>query len=75
MVVAWTMVLYPISRFTQELIRADSPRDVGGLTISQFLSLVVLLLGVVFLVLLVKILPPRSSRTGRGFVQPAKAPA
>ena len=75
MVVAWTMVLYPISRFTQELIRADSPRDVGGLTISQFLSLVVLLLGVVLLVLLVKVLPPRSPRTGRGFVQPAKAPA
>jgi len=52
MVVAMTMLLYPISRFAQEWLRADNPHDVGGLTISQGLSLAVFACGVVFLIVL-----------------------
>lgn len=54
MVVAWMMVLYPVSRFCIELLRADNPRDVGGLTLSQAISVVVLLGGFVFMFLLKK---------------------
>jgi hypothetical protein len=48
-VLGWTMVLYPINRILQEAIRVDNPRDTFGLTISTFLSLVVLLAGIVLL--------------------------
>jgi phosphatidylglycerol:prolipoprotein diacylglycerol transferase len=53
-VIAWTMILYPLNRFLQELIRADNPHDVGGLTISQFLSIAVFLAGVIFAIILAK---------------------
>ena len=64
-VVAWGMILYSISRFLQEMVRADNPRDVAGLTVSQFLSLAVLLLGVVYLVLILKVLPEQSPAAQR----------
>ncbi|MHC4090373.1 MAG: prolipoprotein diacylglyceryl transferase [Planctomycetota bacterium] len=67
MVVAWAMLLYPVGRFTQEFIRADNPRDVGALTISQFLSLVMFLLGLIYLILLFKVLP-----AGRDQIAPGK---
>lgn len=62
LVLAWTMVLYSISRFLQEMIRGDNPRDVAGLTVSQFISLVMLVLGLACLVAIVKYLPARSPR-------------
>lgn len=48
-VTAWTMILYPINRILQESIRADNPKDTFGLTISTFLSAVILLGGVAML--------------------------
>ena len=62
LVVAWTLILYPVSRFSLELLRADNPRDVAGLTISQAISIAVLLVGLVYLAVLVKVLPRHSPR-------------
>ncbi len=78
MVIAWTMILYAASRYLQEMLRADNPHDVGGFTISQFLSLAVLLLGVIYLVLLLKVLPeksPRAPQTAPEPVEPSPSPA
>jgi phosphatidylglycerol:prolipoprotein diacylglycerol transferase len=47
--IAWGMMLYGINRFVQEMIRGDNPRDTFGLTISQFMSLLILAAGVVML--------------------------
>lgn len=71
MVVAWGMVLYSVNRFVQEAIRADNPHDVAGLTISQFLSIVVFVLGVIFMFVLIKFLPPQSTRTIPAVAPPA----
>ena len=49
LVVAWTMVLYSVSRFLMEIIRGDNPHDVAGLTVSQFISLVVFVAGLVYM--------------------------
>ncbi len=53
-VVGWTMVLYSAGRFTLELLRDDNPHDVFGLTVSQFISLSVLAIGLIYLVLLTR---------------------
>jgi phosphatidylglycerol:prolipoprotein diacylglycerol transferase len=55
----WMLVFYSISRILLEAIRQDNPLDVGGLTISQFVSLLTLLVGVVWL-LYMRRLPLRS---------------
>lgn len=59
-VVALIFVLYPVPRMLLELIRADNPTDVGGLTISQFVSLSMLVFGIASLVALYKFFPERS---------------
>jgi len=59
-VIVMLLILYPIQRTLEEMIRVDNPHDVGGLTISQFISLVLLLVGVASLILLHKKLPERS---------------
>jgi phosphatidylglycerol:prolipoprotein diacylglycerol transferase len=64
MVVAWTMLLYPVHRFVQEMIRVDNPRDVFGLTISQFLCLVVFALGVLFALALIRFVPKENLPDG-----------
>ena len=61
-VLAWTMILYGFNRFVQELIRGDNPHDVAGLTISQFLSILVFVIGLIYLMMVIKVLPPRSPR-------------
>lgn len=69
MVMGVLLVLYPIPRTMLELIRADNPYDVGGLTASQFVGLSLLIAGIVYLVLLYKWLPERSpvlERTAKG---------
>jgi phosphatidylglycerol:prolipoprotein diacylglycerol transferase len=71
MVVAWGMVLYSVNRFLQEMIRADNPHDVAGLTISQFLSIVVFVLGVIYMFVLIKFLPPQSTRVIPAVTPPA----
>ncbi len=61
MVVAWTMVLYPASRIVMEIVRTDNPHDtLFGLTISQFLSVVVLVVGLAAVVLLPRLTSPRA---------------
>jgi phosphatidylglycerol:prolipoprotein diacylglycerol transferase len=54
------LVMYPIPRALLEIIRADNPSDVAGLTASQFVSLCILLTGVAYLIVLYKKLPERS---------------
>lgn len=47
----WFLILYSIARFFEELLRQDNPLDFGfgGLTISQFLGLILTVIGVVSL--------------------------
>lgn len=59
-VIVMLLVLYPIQRTIEELIRVDNPHDVGGLTISQFIGLVLFLFGIAALLYLYKKLPERS---------------
>lgn len=43
----WFLILYSIARFFEELLRQDNPLDFGfgGLTISQFLGLILVVIG------------------------------
>ncbi|HNQ24116.1 MAG TPA: prolipoprotein diacylglyceryl transferase [Phycisphaerae bacterium] len=54
------LVLYPVARFILEIIRTDNPRDVLGLTVSQFICVLLFLIGVAYLVVLYRFLPQRS---------------
>lgn len=60
MVIGALFVLYPIPRVLLELIRVDNPHDVGGLTVSQFIGLGMLLTGIAYLIILYKRMPERS---------------
>jgi prolipoprotein diacylglyceryltransferase len=71
-VIAWTMLLYPVSRFIQEMLRGDNPHDVAGLTISQFLSLVLFGLGLVYMFVVIRLLPEQSPRATQASAQPAE---
>lgn len=59
-VIGALIVLYPIPRILLELIRVDNPHDVAGLTISQFVSLALLLFGIAYLLVIYKRLPEQS---------------
>jgi len=59
-VIVMMLILYPIQRTIEDMIRVDNPHDVAGLTISQFVSLMMLLFGVAALIYLYKKLPERS---------------
>ncbi len=59
-VIGALFVLYPLQRTLLELIRADNPHDVAGLTISQSVSLPLFVLGAVYLYILYKYMPQRS---------------
>lgn len=59
-VIGLLIVLYPISRLLEELIRTDNPHDAFGLTISQFVSLGMFLVGALYLYLLYTKMPLRS---------------
>ncbi|MBN2561274.1 MAG: prolipoprotein diacylglyceryl transferase [Phycisphaerae bacterium] len=48
-IVGWFLILYSISRVFLELIRQDNPLDVGGLTISQAISVATFIGGVLWL--------------------------
>ncbi len=56
-VLPWFLILYSISRITLEAIRQDNPLDVGGLTISQAISIGTFAAGVLGLLYLYKALP------------------
>ncbi|GMV97343.1 MAG: prolipoprotein diacylglyceryl transferase [Phycisphaerae bacterium] len=53
------LILYPIMRIFEEIIRMDNPHDTAGLTISQFVSVVLLAIGLATWLVLRK-LPVRS---------------
>jgi len=59
-VIVMLLILYPIQRTIEDMIRVDNPHDVGGLTISQFIGLVLFFFGVAALIFLYKKLPERS---------------
>lgn len=48
-VLGWFLILYSISRVFLELIRQDNPLDVGGVTISQAISIATFLGGIAWL--------------------------
>lgn len=58
-VIGLVFLLYPPARVLLEIIRADNPHDVGGMTISQSLSLAMFLAAATYLVVLYKYLPER----------------
>ncbi len=60
-VFAMLLLLYPAMRIVEEIIRSDNPHDTAGLTISQFVSVMLLLCGVAML-LWIRRQPPRSPR-------------
>ena len=59
-VIVMLLILYPIQRMIEELLRVDNPHDVGGLTVSQFLALFLFLTGIALLIYLYQKLPERS---------------
>lgn len=58
-VAAMFLILYPIMRIFEEIIRMDNPHDSAGLTVSQFVSLPLLALGLGMLIVFRR-LPLRS---------------
>ena len=61
MVVAWALVLYPVNRILQEVIRDDNPHDVAGFTVSQVICVAILVAGVVLAVVFRKGTAPDST--------------
>lgn len=59
-VIGLLFIMYPVPRALLELIRVDNPHDVAGLTISQFVSLSMLIGGSIYLWLLYRRMPERS---------------
>jgi phosphatidylglycerol:prolipoprotein diacylglycerol transferase len=60
-VFATMLMLYPISRFVLEVIRGDNPHDIGGLTISQSVSIGMFSFALVLMIVIYR-LPLRSPR-------------
>ncbi|MCH7813797.1 MAG: prolipoprotein diacylglyceryl transferase, partial [Planctomycetes bacterium] len=54
------LLLYPITRVILEQVRIDNPHDVGGMTISQAVSLGAFAFGVVWMVTIYQKMPLRS---------------
>lgn len=59
-VIGFVLLLYPIQRTMEEIIRADNPQDVAGLTVSQSISVGLFLLGAAYLFVLYRMMPERS---------------
>lgn len=59
---AWFLLMYAVMRFMLELIRQDNPLDVGGLTISQAIAIVTFLVGLLWLLVVHKLMPVMSPR-------------
>ena len=72
-VLGWFLMLYSISRFLLELIRSDNPLDVGGLTISQAISMATFLAGLAMVVAMYTLFPKYSPRA-IPFVLPEDVP-
>jgi phosphatidylglycerol:prolipoprotein diacylglycerol transferase len=50
LVTAVLFLTYPLMRIMEEIIRSDNPHDVIGMTISQFVSVAILVGGIVYLI-------------------------
>jgi len=72
MVFALMLMLYPAARIMEEIIRIDNPHDTAGLTISQFVSVLLLLVGVSLFYAFKKM--PERSPLAVPFVPPAEPP-
>lgn len=67
-VFGWFLVLYSISRVLLESIRQDNPLDVGGITISQAISLVTFGIGAAWLAVMYRL--PMMSPRAVAYVEP-----
>lgn len=65
-VIGALLLLYPVQRILEELIRADNPHDVAGMTISQSVSVGLLLTAAAYLFILYRYLPERSPKAHTG---------
>ncbi|RJP42138.1 MAG: hypothetical protein C4547_00830 [Phycisphaerales bacterium] len=74
LVIGLLFLLYPIARATIEGIRVDNPHDSAGMTVSQFISVVMFLGAAAYLFVLYKFLPQRCPRAVP-FVPPEPEPA
>ncbi len=72
-ILGWFLILYSISRLLTELIRADNPLDVYGVTISQAISLCTLAAGLLWMWIVYTRLPMVSPRVAP-FVPPDDEP-
>ncbi len=61
MVIFTLLTIEPVMRYLLEMIRADNPTDTAGFTISQFIALCLMLIGVIGLIV-IRALPARSPR-------------
>lgn len=59
-VIGALLVLYPVPRAILEMIRVDNPTDMAGLTVSQSVSIGLLIVGAAYLYILYKHMPERS---------------
>jgi len=59
-VIGALIVMYPVQRVFEEMIRVDNPHDVGGLTVSQFVSIALFVIGAAYLHILYRKMPERS---------------
>ena len=59
-VIGALLVMYAVPRMFEEAIRSDNPADVSGLTVSQFISVMLLVTGLSYLFILYRYLPERS---------------
>ncbi len=73
-VIGVLLVMYPIQRMLEEMIRVDNPHDVGGLTASQFIGLSLFVVGVVYLTVLYRKLPERSPYADAAAAPPQDQP-
>ena len=73
-VICLLFAIEPVSRWLLEMIRSDNPHDAFGLTISQFLAIVLTLIGILGLLIL-RNLPPRSPRAKIWVPEPEPAPS
>ncbi len=70
MVAGLVFLFYPFMRVLEEIIRSDNPHDVVGMTISQFISVAILVFGIAYMIAIYRM--PANSATA---MAPAAVPA
>jgi phosphatidylglycerol:prolipoprotein diacylglycerol transferase len=59
---ALTFILYGISRFSIEFLRDDNPFEFDSLTISQNISAILMVFGIILMIILAKIKPDKTAK-------------